>query len=55
MTMEPYLFSSVHPGDILKQGGICPVACSAIWMRADREAMLMHFMMRKEDDTFDPP
>lgn len=40
--------------DILKWG-ICPVAWSAIWMRMDREKMLMHFMMRKEDDTFDLP
>lgn len=44
----------LDPGDILKWG-ICPVAWSAIWMRMDREKMLMHFMMRKEDDTFDLP
>lgn len=57
LKMEPYLFSMVCFGSLryFKMGGICPVAWSAIWMRRDREKMLMHFMMRKEDDTFDLP
>lgn len=42
----------LDPTDIFKWG-ICPVAWSAIWIRWDKEKMLMHFMMRKEDDTFD--
>lgn len=56
LKMEPYLFSMVRFGSLryFKMGHLSS-GLVAIWIRQDREKMLMHFMMRKEDDTFDLP